>query len=115
MADTITVKELADKAGTGARTLRRFLRSKFTRADKGKAYEWKPGDPQAEAILKAWADGKNPKPAPVKPHPEKAQPSALLLARRNSAGQIGLRRKGGRMSQREGLHPLSTIIIAPVP
>lgn len=53
MADTISVKQLANRAGTDPRTLRRILRSQFPREAKGKAYEWQPDDPQIELILKA--------------------------------------------------------------
>lgn len=53
MVDTISVKQLANRAGTDPRTLRRILRSQFPREAKGKAYEWQPNDPQIELILKA--------------------------------------------------------------
>jgi len=53
MADTITIKQLANRAGTDPRTLRRILRSQFPREEKGKAYEWQPDDPQIELIIKA--------------------------------------------------------------
>jgi len=65
---TIGVKELSDKAKIDPRILRRILRAKFPRADKGKAYEWKQGDPQIEQILKAVKGNHN---KPVKPQPEK--------------------------------------------
>jgi hypothetical protein len=50
---TITVKELAEKAGIEPTHLRRILRTRFPRADKGKPYEWKPGDKQIALILEA--------------------------------------------------------------
>jgi len=53
MTDTISVKQLANQAGTDPRTLRRILRSQFPRETKGKAYEWQHDDPQIELILKA--------------------------------------------------------------
>jgi hypothetical protein len=53
MTDTISVKQLANRAGTDPRTLRRILRSRFPREEKGKAYEWQPDDPQIELIIKA--------------------------------------------------------------
>lgn len=58
MPDTITVKQLADKAGVEGRTLRRILRAQFPRETKGKTWEWQPDDPQIETILKAVADRK---------------------------------------------------------
>ena len=51
--ELITVKQLANQAGTDPRTLRRILRSQFPREEKGKAYEWQPDDPQIELIVKA--------------------------------------------------------------
>jgi hypothetical protein len=60
MADTITVRKLADKVGLEARALRRLLRSQFPRETKGKAYEWQPGDPQIASILKAAKNGHRP-------------------------------------------------------
>jgi len=53
MADTITVKQLADRAGVKPAVLRRTIRSRFPRETKGKAYSWQPDDPQIELILKA--------------------------------------------------------------
>lgn len=49
----ITVKQLANRAGVKPAVLRRILRSRFPRENKGKAYEWQPDDPQIELILKA--------------------------------------------------------------
>jgi hypothetical protein len=65
---TIGIKELSKQAGIDPRILRRILRAKFPRADKGKAYEWQQGDPQIEQILKAVKNNHN---KPVKPQPEK--------------------------------------------
>jgi hypothetical protein len=53
MVDTITIKQLANRAGTDPRILRRILRSQFPREAKGKAYEWQPDDPQITLIIKA--------------------------------------------------------------
>ena len=53
MADTITVKQLADRAKIKPTTLRRILRSRFPRETKGKSYGWQPDDPQIELILEA--------------------------------------------------------------
>jgi hypothetical protein len=61
MTDTITIKELATKAGMEARGLRRLLRDKFPRTTKGKAYEWEASDPQVDLILQAAADRKTKK------------------------------------------------------
>jgi hypothetical protein len=58
--NSISVKELAERAGIPPAHLRRILRAKFPRTDKGKAYEWKPGDPQIELILKAAKNGHKP-------------------------------------------------------
>jgi len=58
MTDTITIKELATKAGMEARGLRRLLRDKFPRTTKGKAYEWEANDPQVDLILKAATERK---------------------------------------------------------
>jgi hypothetical protein len=73
MADTITVKQLANRAGVEARVLRRILRSQFSREAKGKLYEWQPDDPQIELILKAVESHKvgKEKPEAEKPKPEK--------------------------------------------
>ncbi len=57
MADTITVKILADQSGTEALTLRRILRSQFPRETKGKTCQWQPDDPQIESILQAVKNG----------------------------------------------------------
>jgi hypothetical protein len=51
--ELITVKQLADKAGISPAKLRRILRARFPRKDKGKSYGWQPDDPQIELILKA--------------------------------------------------------------
>ncbi len=59
MPDTITVKQLAAQAGVEGRTLRRILRARFPRETKGKTWEWQPGDPQIESILKA-VSGRKP-------------------------------------------------------
>jgi hypothetical protein len=59
MVDTITIKQLASKAGMEVRTLRRILRAKFTREVKGKAYEWQANDPQVDLILQAASDHKS--------------------------------------------------------
>lgn len=72
MAETITVKQLADKAGVEARVLRRILRSQFPREAKGKLYEWQPDDPQIELTLKAVASQKG-KPKAEKPAKAKAK------------------------------------------
>ena len=57
---TIGIKELAEKAKIKPTILRRVLRVKFPRANKGKAYEWQQGDPQIEQILKAVKDNHKP-------------------------------------------------------
>ena len=59
MAGTITIKQLASKAGIEARVLRRLLRDKFPKKAKGKAYEWEANDPQVDLIFKAAADHKS--------------------------------------------------------
>lgn len=66
MADAITVKQLANQAGTDPRTLRRILRSQFPRETKGEAYEWQPDDPQIELIIRAVENYKT-KPKAEKP------------------------------------------------
>lgn len=53
MADTITVKQLADRAGIKRTQLRKILRQQFPRKDEGKNYGWQPDDPQIDLILKA--------------------------------------------------------------
>jgi hypothetical protein len=65
---TIGVKELSERAKVKPQILRKVLRAKFPRADKGKNYEWQQGDTQIEQILKAVKDNHN---KPVKPQPEK--------------------------------------------
>ena len=75
MADTITVKQLAGKAGMEARVLRKLLRSQFPRQAKGKLYEWQPDDPQIDLILKAMGNhnGKSEaEPKAEKPKTKKA-------------------------------------------
>ena len=66
---TIGIKELAEKAKIKPTILRRVLRAKFPRANKGKAYTWQQGDQQIEQILKAVKDNpqKSTKPQPEKP------------------------------------------------
>ena len=71
MVETITVKQLADKAGIEGRTLRRILRAQFPRETKGKTWEWQPDDPQIESILKAVADRKPKAETPAKKTPTK--------------------------------------------
>jgi hypothetical protein len=58
----ITLKQLADRANVKPPALRRILRSKFPRKDKGQNYRWEPNDPQIELILKAVKDSKAEKP-----------------------------------------------------
>ena len=50
--ELITLKQLADRAGIKPTQLRKILRQRFPRENKGKAYEWQPDDPQIELILK---------------------------------------------------------------
>ncbi len=57
---TISVKQLAERAGITPAHLRRILRSQFPRETKGKAYEWKPNDPQIGLILKEAKNGHKP-------------------------------------------------------
>jgi hypothetical protein len=92
MADTITIKQLADRAGVEARVLRRVLRSQFPREAKGKLYEWQPDDPKIELILKAVGNHKA-KPAeqpkaekPAKPK-AKAQPKKQAESKPEKEGQ----------------------------
>jgi hypothetical protein len=59
MTETITIKELATKAGMEARGLRRLLRDKFPRTTKGKAYEWEVNDPRVDLILQAATERKS--------------------------------------------------------
>jgi hypothetical protein len=59
MTNTISIKQLATKAGMEARGLRRLLRDKFPRMAKGKAYEWEVNDPQVELILQAATERKS--------------------------------------------------------
>jgi hypothetical protein len=59
MTDTITIKQLATKAGMEVRGLRRLLRDKFPRTSKGKAYEWEVNDPQVGLILQAATERKS--------------------------------------------------------
>jgi ribosomal protein S25 len=74
MADTITVKQLADRAGVKPSVLRRTLRSRFPRENKGKLYSWQPDDPQIELILKAVKNHKAEatKAEPAKPTTEES-------------------------------------------
>ncbi|MGD0794707.1 MAG: hypothetical protein ABR958_03825 [Dehalococcoidales bacterium] len=65
---TIGIKELSGRAKVKPQILRRVLRAKFPRAEKGKAYQWQQGDPQIEQILKAIKD--NHKPQSEKPKAE---------------------------------------------
>lgn len=58
----ITVKQLADKAGISPAKLRKILRTRFPRKEKGKNYGWQPGDPQIDLILKAVKNSKAEKP-----------------------------------------------------
>jgi predicted transcriptional regulator len=76
---TITVKQLAEKAGIPPASLRRILRARFPRVDKGKAYEWKPNDPQIELILKAAKNGHKPVKAEKKAT-KKTQPKVTKKA-----------------------------------
>jgi hypothetical protein len=79
--ELITLKQLANRAGTDPRTLRRILRSQFHREGKGKAYEWQPDDPQIELILKAVenhkAQTKTEKYKAEKPKTEKSKLKAV--------------------------------------
>ena len=81
MAETITIKQLANRAGTDPRALRRILRSRFPREEKGKAYEWQPDDPQIELIIKAVenhkAQTKTEKYKAEKPKAEKSRLKAV--------------------------------------
>jgi hypothetical protein len=65
---TIGIKEVSDRAKVKPQILRRILRAKFPRTDKGKTYQWQQGDPQIELIIKAVKT--NHKPQPEKPKAE---------------------------------------------
>ena len=89
MADTITVKQLANQAGIEARTLRRILRSQFPRETKGRAWEWQPDDPQIELILKTVknnhkANSKTPMKAQSK-NTKTKKPTKVTLAKKNAS------------------------------
>ncbi len=80
MADTITVKQLADQAGVKPPVLRRILRHQFPRETKGKTYSWQPDDLQIELILKAVynhkANATQSAEAPKTEEPETEKPEA---------------------------------------
>ena len=83
---TINLKQLSERAGVEPRTIRRILRAKFPRANKGKAYEWQQDDPQIEQILKAVKNNHKPaeKPQPEKPKAQnKATKTATKLVTHN--------------------------------
>jgi len=53
MPETITVKQLADKARVDPKVIRRVLRSQFPRDSRVKSYEWSADNPELKLILKA--------------------------------------------------------------
>jgi hypothetical protein len=92
MADTITVKQLADRAGVKPPVLRRILRRQFPREAKGKSYSWQPDDPQSELILKAVNNHKagatQPAEAPTTEKPA-TKPAPKPVAKKATKGETG--------------------------
>ena len=89
-SELITLKQLANRAGITPTLLRRVLRKRFPRENKGKAYEWQSDDPQIELIIKAMENHK----AQIKTEKYKAEKPVTKAvrktkAKKNSKGETG--------------------------